>query len=320
MTTAFSMLADSFPFERRGRAYGLYTSAAAVGTGGALVLGGTVMKALRGVDIVHLGVLGTFAPWQVAFMVVGAPGLVVALLLLTVREPERRLHLAAADGVAQTRSLFKYIRQHGSMFICVLGAYSTYTAVCYATVSWAPTLLVRKFHFAISQGGFAVGIAALTTGVIGTILGGWLCDYWTVHDAQGGKFRLPFIWSLLVFPVVAGYALWPLAAVSVGFFAIFIGLQNAVYASGGAMMQDIVPASLSGRATALWYVVTGLVGQVTGPTVVALLNDYVFHDRAALPKSIVLVAVPGVIATLAFALLGRTAVDRRRKALQGSRG
>jgi MFS family permease len=316
MPTAFSMLADSFPFERRGRAYGLYTSAAAVGTGGALVMGGEVMKLLRGIDSVHLGALGAFAPWQVAFMVVGAPGLLVAALLLTVQEPTRRLRRAAADGAAQPRSLFLYIREHLSMFICVLGAYSTYTAVCYATVSWAPTLMVRKFHFAVSQGGFAVGIAALTTGVLGTLLGGWFCDYWTAQDSRGGKFRLPFFWSLIIFPVVIGYALSPLAAVSLGFFAIFIGLQNAVYASGGALMQDIVPSGLSGRATALWYVVTGLVGQVTGPTVVALLNDYVFHDRAALPYSIVLVAVPGVIATLLFVLLGRSAVDRRRMALQ----
>jgi MFS family permease len=318
MPAAFSMLADSFPYERRGRAFGYFTAAAAIGTGGALVLGGAVMRSLKDVHSVDLGALGTFAPWQVAFMVVGAPGLIVAMLLLTVREPRRRTALGTTDGIAQTASLFRYMREHPKLFLCVLGAYSTYTSVCYATVSWAPTLLVRKFHFAISDGGFAVGACALTTGLVGTILGGFYADRWTVRNASGGKFRAPFLWSLVVFPVVLGFALSPVAIASVGCFAIFIALQNAVYATGGATMQDIVPPSLSGRATAVWYVVTGLFGQVTGPTFAALLNDYLFHDRAALPYSIVLVAIPGVLATLAFSLAGRSLVDKTRQALRAN--
>jgi MFS family permease len=202
---------------------------------------------------------------------------------------------------------------HKRLFLCVLGAYSTYTAVSYATVSWAPTLLVRKFHFTLSEGGFAVGAAALTTGVVGPLLGGWLCDYWTLHRARGGKFRLPYYWSLIVLPVVFGFTLLPDPTVSICFFGLFILLQNAVYASGAAVMQDIVPPETLGRATALWYVVTGLFGQVTGPTAAALLTDRVFHDRAALPYSIALVAIPGVLATLVLTLYGRDEVDRVRK-------
>jgi hypothetical protein len=49
-------------------------------------------------------------------------------------------------------------------------------------------------------------------------------------------------------------------------------MQNGVYANGGAIMQDLVPSSLSGRATAIWYVTTGLLGQIAGPTLVASLN------------------------------------------------
>jgi MFS family permease len=95
-------------------------------------------------------------------------------------------------------------------------------------------------------------------------------------------------------------------------FALFIMAQNAVYSSGGAVMQDIVPPELSGRATALWYVVTGLFGQVTGPTAAALLTDRLFHDRSALPYSIALVAIPGVLITWLFARAGAPLVDRMR--------
>lgn len=313
MPTAFSMLADSFPFERRGRAFGFYTSASAVGTGGALVLGGAVIRILRGTGSVHLAGLGTFAPWQVAFMVVGAPGLLVALLLLTVSEPRRRSNSQRRQAKPpRSESALRFMLDRKRLFFCVLGAYSTYTAVSYATVSWAPTLLVRKFHFTLSEGGFAVGAAALTTGVVGPLLGGWLCDFWTMRGARGGKFRLPYFWSLTVLPIVFGFTLLPDPTLSVLFFALFIMLQNAVYASGAAVMQDVVPPETLGRATALWYVVTGLFGQVTGPTAAALLTDRLFHDRAALPYSIALVAVPGVLATLLLTLYGRDEVDRAR--------
>ena len=215
MPSAFSMLADSFPFERRGRAYGMFTAASAVGTGAALVLGSALLDLMQGIEHVHWPYVGAVVPWQAVFFIVGAPGLIVALLLMTTREPKRHLEDAAASETLLSNSLFQYVVRHKMLFLCVIGAYSTYTAACYATVSWAPMLMVRKFHLSIAQGGFAVGAAALTTGVLGTVLGGYLCDYWTSRRVKGGKFRLPYIWSLIVLPVAWGFTLSPTVAASV---------------------------------------------------------------------------------------------------------
>jgi MFS family permease len=318
MPTAFSMLADSFPFERRGRAYGLFTAASAVGTGAALVMGGALLELMQGVEHVHWPYIGTLVPWQAVFFIVGAPGLIVALLLMTTREPARRQQEGAASENILSGSLFRYVARNKLLFLCVVGAYSTYTAACYATVSWAPMLMVRKFHLPLAQGGFAVGAAALTTGVLGTVLGGYLCDYWTAKRVKGGKFRLPYIWSLIILPIAWGFTLLPTVTGSVICFALFIMLQNAVYASGGAVMQEIVPAHLRGRAIALWYVVTGVFGQATGPTAAALLTDYVFHDQAALPYSMAIIVIPGVLLTLLLSAYGAPLVDAVRHALRHS--
>lgn len=314
MPAAFSMLADTFPSNQRGRVFGYFTSASAVGTGGALVLGGMVLQALHGVQWVSLGPLGTVRPWQAAFVLVGSPGLLVAaLLFFTIREPGRRPPEAGVKAAGDKGpSILGYIRTHPLLFFCILGAYSTYTSVSYATLSWAPTLMHRKFAVPLSLVGLSIGACVLTTGVVGTIGGGWLADYWTGKRAIGGKFRAPLFWSLLIVPVVWGFALSPVFGLGVAFFAVFVMLQNGVYASGAAVMQDVVPPLLVGRATAIWYLVTGVIGQATGPTLVALLDDYVFKSRAALPYSLALVVVPGAIATFFLARLGLRLVDEAK--------
>ena len=83
-------------------------------------------------------------------------------------------------------------------------------------------------------------------------------------------------------------------------------------------MQEVVPPNLRGRATALWYVVTGVFGQATGPTAAALLTDYVFHDQNALPYSMAIVIIPGVLLTLLLSAYGASMVDAVRRTLKNS--
>jgi MFS family permease len=315
MPAAFSMMADSFPPERRGRVFGLYTSATALGTGGALVLGGTVLTLLKQSGGLHLGALYLPVPWKAAFVIVGMPGLVVAaLILFTLREPPRQRSPESrrSTDANAAPSLLHFIKQNPKLCFCVLGAYSTYTAVSYSTLSWAPTLMVRKFQFTLPQAGYAIGLCALTTGVLGTIAGGIAADHWSNSQRSGGKFRAPLFWSWIIVPVVLLFTLPNHPAISICFFALFVFLQNSVYAGGAAVMQDIVPPLLVGRATAMWYLVTGVIGQATGPTLTALITDHVFHDRAALPWSMAIMSVPGAIATFFLVRGGLKLVDRAR--------
>lgn len=86
---ATSLLADYFPPERRGLAMGVFAAGIYLGAGLALVIGGLLLHLLDGTRLA-LPLLGALHPWQTVFIAVGAPGLVVALLMLSLREPERR--------------------------------------------------------------------------------------------------------------------------------------------------------------------------------------------------------------------------------------
>jgi MFS family permease len=95
---AFSMITDSFPKERLSGALSVYTMGIQLGSGLALIIGGLVAQTVSQMPPVQLPLVGAIAAWRLTFLVVGIPGLLIALLLLTVREPVRRALLLGADG------------------------------------------------------------------------------------------------------------------------------------------------------------------------------------------------------------------------------
>ena len=87
---ALSMIADSFPEERRGKPIAFYCSALGIGAGIASLAGASVFTWSKSVSGIELPVVGLVAPWQFAFIVVGLPGILLAFLMFFLREPARQ--------------------------------------------------------------------------------------------------------------------------------------------------------------------------------------------------------------------------------------
>ncbi|MFZ9086070.1 MAG: MFS transporter, partial [Steroidobacteraceae bacterium] len=87
---ALSLLTDLFPRRQLARAIGVYSTGIAIGSGVALLVGGSVIQAVSGAETVTLPLFGTLRPWQAAFIIVSLPGLPIGLLMLTLREPARK--------------------------------------------------------------------------------------------------------------------------------------------------------------------------------------------------------------------------------------
>src|SRR5712691_1532753 len=84
--SAFSLISDYFPRERLGTALSIYAMGIFIGSGLALIVGGTVVGAVTHLPAIDLPVLGTIASWRLTFLIVGLPGLLVGLILYTIRE------------------------------------------------------------------------------------------------------------------------------------------------------------------------------------------------------------------------------------------
>ena len=117
-------MADLFPKHKLGRALGVYAIGAFIGSGLAFLIGGYVIGLLKDVSFVTLPVIGEIKTWQLTFMIVGLPGVLLALLMiLTVREPERKGLKMDANGVA-VKASFKnsigFIKTHKRLSSVIL--------------------------------------------------------------------------------------------------------------------------------------------------------------------------------------------------------
>ena len=177
----YSMLSDMFPRHKLGRAVGIYSIGSFIGGGMAFLIGGYVINLLKSVDSVAVPLLGALRPWQVTFFIVGLPGLLVALLiLLTVRDPQRRGVRRDAAGQAQKPSVgetFRFLGRHRGTFFCHYLGFSFYAMILFCLLGWTPAFYMRKYGLSPVDVGYMLGVVVLVANTAGVFCGGWLMDW-----------------------------------------------------------------------------------------------------------------------------------------------
>ena len=174
---AYSMIADLFPPHKLGRAMAVYSAGAMVGGGLAFIIGGMVVQAILNTPEIVLPLIGTVRSWQLSFIVVGLPGLVIAALMFTVKEPLRRI----AEAVSVDRSppigaVFKFFFASWRIYVPHFLGFTMLAVVFNAVLAWMPTFMLRTFEMPVGQAGPALGVLLLSMGSAGMIAGGWQAD------------------------------------------------------------------------------------------------------------------------------------------------
>lgn len=85
-----SLISDLFPREQRPRAVSLFMAGTFLGAGVAFLFGGLLVHKIASLPTITVPIFGEMRPWQATFLIVGLPGLLLAALMLNIREPERR--------------------------------------------------------------------------------------------------------------------------------------------------------------------------------------------------------------------------------------
>jgi len=128
--SAYSMFSDMFPKEKLGRAVGIYSIGSFVGGGLAFLVGGYVIALLKDMNTIEVAFLGAMKAWQLAFFIVGLPGIVVGLLIwLTVRDPARKGLQVDAQGRAKKVAMsdgLRFLARHRATFTCHYLGFSFY--------------------------------------------------------------------------------------------------------------------------------------------------------------------------------------------------
>jgi len=299
---AFPMISDLFAPEKRGRPMAALGMAYSIGGAGSAILAGLVMNALQGSGGVALPIIGFTESWRLAFLIAGAPGLVVAVLMFTVREPVRSIYPAAED----TRDGFlRFLRDRWRVFLPLYAALVCAPLVGLVSSGWAAVILMRNFGYTAGNAGLILGTVLLISNLGGSFAGGAIGDWLASRRRPSGRLPLFYFGTI---PALAGG------------ICIATGESSWIFLSGQALvtvtapilsaaayptLHEVVPPQLRGRSVALHALNMNLLGVGLGTTVVAMLTQSVFQDEGMVHRSVAVVVLFAAVVGPMLILLQR---------------
>jgi len=302
----YSMLSDLFPKEKLPRAIAVLNFGFMFGSGMALIVGGAVVEMVSSRPDVTLPIVGTLRPWQLVFLIVGLPGLLVAALVATVREPQRRGIPASMAGPGPGRrkalpvqAVVDFLYAERAAYAPIFVGTGLKALLAFGTSVWVPTFLQRKFGWSLGDAGVAIGVILLTFAPLGLVCGGMLAERFAKRGLADANWRVVLVATIAVVPFSILFPLMPTAEWALVLMAVNTFLGSLGPGPQNAALQIITPNPMRGQVTALFLAVFNLIGFGLGPTFVALLTDYVLGAESLLPYSMALTsAILGPIAVI----------------------
>ena len=256
-----TLIADYFPLKQRATALGVFQAAIPMGFALGYVLG---------------AVLAHYYGWRVAFMVVGLPGLIVAIVVARLREPKRGAHDAPV-APREIKSRDSWWRTTVQIFttrdwLLSTAGYTALTFVLGAFATWATLMLARDKHLSDTAAGIVLGSVSLVAGAAGTFCGGWIADR-VVAKRRDGYFLVCAASSFLgILPaVIALVTHRPLFFIPAIFLAVFFLFTNN--APFHAILVNSVPPAIRASAMAMNIVVIHACGDLISRFGVGTLSD-----------------------------------------------
>ena len=269
-TIAPALLSDYFPKSSRGRVFAVFFAAIPVGSALAYVLGGLMD--------VHFG-------WRSAFYVAGAPGILLALAILLIKDPPRggqddvdAPHASSAHpNVVNT---YKDLLRNRPYLLTVLG-YAAYTFALGGLAQWTPSFFERVRGLSKAAATVQFGAVVVVTGFVGTFVGGW------VADALQKKWTQSYLWVSGITALIAAPACligFNASSYAVYMTAIVIA-ELLVFASTGpvnsAIVNFVAPEERA-SAVALSTLCIHLFGDGPSPPLIGFVSDHSSLQRAFL--------------------------------------
>ncbi len=294
---AISLISDYFPPSRRGTAVGLFLTGIAMGIGGAMLIGGAVLRLIES----GLVAFGDLAPWRMLLVLIGAPGLVWSLVILAIREPVRR----GSEAVVEDGKAVSWL-SIAPIFLAVALA----SLVDNAVGAWAPTLLIRDFAADPARIGVLLGLLLMAGFGGGVLIGGMLADRAGAKAGLKGKLSFCLLVALLIVPASLLVASRSFHAALLG-VPVYFALSGMVTATGFSTILDFVPNRSRGLAMAVSFFLNVAIGAGFGPTAVALAGAHIFGAEAGLgaPLALTIACFYG-LAALAVLLQFRLAKNK----------
>ena len=299
---ANSTLADLFAPDRLPLAISIVSAAPFIGQGLANIVGGPLIDYLEATPNVVLPVLGEVFSWQMVFIIVGLPGLIVAAAFLKTVEPRRRGREVAADESVPFRDVWRFIMARRGLFLLMFGAYLCLSTQGFSLFSWLVEFYVRNHEWTRTEIGLTYGIIAMVVGIGGSVSSGFYAGRLIARGTADATLRLVFYGTIVLLPLATALTLVSDPWLGIG---LLIPVTFLMAVPSGLIMttlQAISPNELRGQMVAFYLISVSFLSYTFAPSLPAVISDYVFQSELALGKSISLLAVTNY--TIAAVCLG----------------
>jgi MFS family permease len=303
--SAYSLLSDYFSREKVPFAVGVFSIAPFIGIGLANMVAGPLVEYLEGIPPVVVPGIGVMRSWQLAFLVVGAPGLLFALVALTVREPPRKGRISEgkiAEAVS-TKVIFRYILDHRAFFALHFCGLLSMAMQAWMLFAWVAEFFIRTHAMPRGAIGTVYGMILLIFGTTGSIAAGKIATGMIRRGVVDATLRLVAVSAAVLTPLAIAMPIIPDTKVALVLLAIITFFMAWPPGLAIAALQVTTPNEFRGRVIAGTLVVTNFLSFTLGPLLVGLFNDHVFKSEAAIGKTLTtLAAFFYPLATIAFIL------------------
>jgi len=302
---AFSLIADLYPPERRGRAVAFYTLGATIGASIAYFAGGLLVGFASSQGAVDLPLAGQVAPWRFVFVAAGAPGILLAGLMLTMQEPRRRQTAGKTD---ETRGFLAFLRKRRRVSVAYILGYSFINLPFAGFLLWGPALFDRAHGLGPAQLGLPLGLLFLIPTTLGLWAGATMTDRLLVRGHPDAAFRTAITCAILLVPVAIAMPLLQTPAGAFAALALLLFLTCASVGHHAVVAAAVAPNRLRGLYVALFFFVQNVLGQAIIAVITAALTDHLFGRPESLGASMAIVGGAGAALGTVLLIAGRPAL------------
>ncbi|GAA4050774.1 spinster family MFS transporter [Parerythrobacter jejuensis] len=289
-----SIIADLYPANKRALALSIYSLGVTLGAAAGQIFGGN---------------LTYFFDWRVAFIAIGLPGVVLAVIVkVFATEPPRRSEPGVVEDDEQPSigDGFRTIFANRSAIWMVAGVTLT-SMIGYALTGWTPAYLIRIFELNTLQVGNIVAPLLAIAGVVSGLGGGWLANRLT---EKHGLYVQPLMIAglkTIALPFLIWFYLAQSAPVAVGVYFVALLFQSSYLGPTFAVIQTLAPMKMRAVWAAITLLIINLIGLGIGPTMVGVFSDMLepTYGTQSLRYSLLIIAA---ITPFAIACYWRAAV------------
>jgi MFS family permease len=259
--------------------------------------------------------VGELAAWHVAFLVVGLPGVALALWVRTLREPARRGLAAGAPAEVPLGEVLAFLRGHWTLFAGHFLGFSLLALTFNAVAFWMPPYLQRVHGLTPGEFGTPFGLILAIAGAAGILAGGVLADRLRRRGLDDAE-----LWP----GIVSALAIWPLGVLttqaadgwtSLAWFAAFMFASSFPFAAAASGLQAVAPNRLRGQVSALYLFAINLAGIGLGTFLTGFFNDYVYADESRVGDSLAWIVSLGAPLSALLLFLARRPYAARSRLL-----